>query len=769
MEVTSKKNDLTLKEILAQIPGHIYFKDNNGNYLGSNTNNWRDAGLKSLPDIIGKTDNDLIPKIEAKQIHHSDAKVIKIGKPITVEEEVTLPNGKKTLYLSLKAPLKNLQNQIIGIIGNSIDITNAKQETTDRLALLEDVISLMPGNVYWMNRRGIYLGCNEKGAKLLGLKSRKDIVGKRNVDLNSSHINPAILDPINEKVMATGEPITIEEPATLRDGTKATYLSTKSPLYDTKGNITGLVGISQDITDRKKIEEKLNQALISANASNNAKTEFLENMRHNVRIPLTGIIGFAELLKEQVPESTKTREYVDKLIASSNSLLVLINEILEAVKVVSGETPILKQAFNLEEKILEIIRLNSAYASQKKLKLTLNYPGNIPHYFTSDPIRIKRVVLELVNNALKFTNKGGVKIKVQLIKQTTKNCVVEISVSDTGIGIPKNKQHKIFEKFTRLTPSAKGIYEGQGLGLAIAKQFIKDLHGKIKVISKLNHGAQFICTLPLEAATPQTINQNIAILTPLGTHNIKRSCKVLLVEDHELAAEIASNLLTRLGCKVDTAINGSIALQLVKTKLYDLILMDIGLPDIDGYIVTKQIRRNKRAKNHSTPIVALTAHAVEEHSQKCTSAGMNAVLAKPLTKENAEQMLSVFVHTQPRKEQPKIIDVDLAMSILDNNQTLLNKLLQKLIANFPSELAALRLAYQEKKWDTLQRLAHRLRGGATYCGATSLKEAAAKLDQYCVSHKVPKQLAIDPLYQQLIQAITVLQNYSHIHQQVILD
>ena len=226
-----QSSSIPLEKILEQIPAHIYWKDKDGNLLGCNKNNWKDFGFSSINECIGKTDYDFHPKDEADKIRANDDEVRRTGKPKVVEEMHTLVNGKPALYLSHKAPLLDEHNQIVGIIGISVDITNTKQETVKRLETLENIISIMPGHIYWIDRDCRYLGCNDMQAKVAGLKSRQEIVGLRNKDLPwnlKSESLPEDLDRVNMEVMESGRAITLEERAVLEDGTQATFLSNKN-------------------------------------------------------------------------------------------------------------------------------------------------------------------------------------------------------------------------------------------------------------------------------------------------------------------------------------------------------------------------------------------------------------------------------------------------------------------------------------------------------------------------------------------------------------
>jgi two-component system, OmpR family, aerobic respiration control sensor histidine kinase ArcB len=355
---------------------------------------------------------------------------------------------------------------------------------------LLNIIAESPGHLYWKDTEGICRGANDTQAKFLGYKSGKDLIGKKDFDLFPKG-QAEVLQKIDRQVMETKKEYCVEETVNDYTGKKTVFFSRKIPLFDPNTKkVIGVIGTSLDITTLKESQR-------AAEAASDAKTEFLENMRHDIRTPLTGIIGCAELL-QFANNPQEVAEYTQDLIESSNALLQFLNNILEGIQVATGEIPLVKKKLALEKKIQEIINLNKSLAAEKQLSLKLNYDKTIPAYLIGDPVRVQRIVLELIANALTFTEKGEVNVDVNLKKTEAKHVIVEISVSDTGMGIPQNKQEEIFLRFKRLTPSYKGIYKGLGLGLTTVKQFIDDLDGEIYVESELDQGARFTCYIPFQ-------------------------------------------------------------------------------------------------------------------------------------------------------------------------------------------------------------------------------------------------------------------------------
>lgn len=528
------------------------------------------------------------------------------------------------------------------------------------------------------------------------------------------------------------------------------------PIYDTKGQCCGVTGVAVDITKDKRAEEALRKEKEKVEIANKAKTEFLENMRHDIRTPLSGIIGFAELIKNEVTDP-KMKEYASNLAASGQALIGLLNEVLEAIQVSSGEIPILKKKFNLRQKLNDIILLNQARALHKKIDLSLDYDPRIPNYLIGDVVRIHRIVLELVTNALNFTHKGYVKLSAQLAKDNEGDVIIKIIVHDSGIGIAPDKQQDIYLQFKRLMPSYEGIYKGHGLGLSIVKQLVNDLHAELYVDSQVDVGSKFIFIVKFKKSLlDDALGSEDLILSRGGgelTLPVERNvceyamgvntkaCKsyILLVEDSPMAAQVVTNMLVKMNCYVDLVENGKQAVEFAQKKQYDLIFMDIGLPGMDGYETTKNIRLNEVNKDH-VPIIALTAHVSEENKKYCIDMGMNAILTKPLVQEKAEDILNSFIpHRKDRKkvEEPSeqvihykelaIFDFELLKKQFGGKETA-TEMIMLFLKSLPHELQEIQTTYAKKDWHLIQRLIHKLRGGVSYTGAARFQEACAQLE-----------------------------------------
>lgn len=508
-------------------------------------------------------------------------------------------------------------------------------------ALLRSIIAHIPGNIYWKDKNGYFIGCNNNVAQILGYNSPDEVIGKRNHEL----FDPSLADittKIDAGIINRNQAIDLEEKGLDVNKNPAIYLTKKSPLYNEENEIIGILGVSLDITERKKIEEDLKIAKEQAETASLAKSEFVANLSHDVKTPLAGIIGMAELLTYRLKEE-KDIEFAQLLLSSGRQLLNFFDNCLDAFKLESDIT-LITESFYLSALIDDMAQLFEAAIHAKKLTLDTHIQKNVPDYLTGCQKGLYRVLLNLIANAVKFTQKGNIFISINhshLIDQSKIN--LHITIEDTGIGIPKDKLGIIFDRFTRLIPSYKGTYEGNGIGLYIVKRYIEAMQGDIRVYSKENTGTRFDITLPFDIAEYQgltnqnKITQNMTV--PRQENNGDKPIRILLVEDNYTAQMIQQSLLTSLSCEVEIADSGEKALEQFEPGKFGLILLDIGLPGIQGDSVAKFIRKLEQHSHTHVPIIALTAHTTEGITKQYLANGIDAVYSKPLTREQAEQLI----------------------------------------------------------------------------------------------------------------------------------
>ncbi len=716
-----------------------------------------------------------------------------------LEEETLCAISWKKIKLS-NLPDNNLNKDDFLVIGQNMTSEQAVIDNyKDSVSFYENILSKLPTNVYWKDEDGIYMGCNDRLAHNMGLGSRQAIKGMTDFDFDWGDKAAKSFIRFDKKVMQTGEALTTEDMFKEADGKVVTVLTNKTPLKNKKGKTVGVLAISVDITERKEMEKELHQAKIAAEAANQAKSEFIANMSHDIRTPLTGILGLTQEIIDVADEAqlslnqpnheiTHMIETVQEdgqyLIGAADELLQLLNEILETMRLESGKVSEEPESFNLYELIEHNIELMQPVARHKKLTLSYEIEPSIPFYFSGLRNYLDRTILNLLSNALKFTDKGFVKINVQLegdsSSQLGETAELQITVEDSGAGIPNEKFETIFEHFSRLTPSYQGLYKGTGLGLYTVKRYIEAMQATINITSEVGVGTRFVINLPLVVSDHSDrekqpfrlpkkdhmkVQQPKTSLKPQEIAQTNAKAFVLIVEDNRGAAIAVKACLSHSNCASDHAENGSMALKMVQNNVYDLVLMDIGLPDIDGIEVTRQIRAFNTAYTSEVPIIALTGHANEpEKKEEALAAGMQAVFSKPLTSATLETLLKQYVFHRkedelvpdqklesPEKDN-KVIDWEASVNAMNGDEDCVRELLFMLFQDLKLSQATLAKAYASHDNEALRKELHRVRGGVVYVRLPNLDRALAQFHE-AVKEKPqnPQQLATT--YSQLQEAM----------------
>lgn len=725
-------------------------------------------------------------------------------KNLTVTEK-THPNGETTSTILWKIkpltfPKENCNDALL--IG--YDITESKlisEELHSKVFFYENILSKLPTNVYWKDRNCIYLGCNERLAKVMGLPSREAVRGMTDFDFSWNKEAAQSFIEFDKKVMESGIPLTTEDTFEEANGNIVTVLTSKTPLQNEAGDSIGVLAISVDITELKRTQKKLNIEKQKSEAASKAKSEFIANMSHDLRTPITGILGMAQDLlntanqtksllndKKFTEHSTRLEAVIKTvkrdsqfLMTATYELLQLCNEILDVTKLESGKLSNRLESFNLDELISHNLELLRPLAQNRKLALYYELDEAIPRYLKGLRIYLDRTLLNLMSNALKFTEEGFVKIKASLAQPTHKTLSVgdpitlKISVEDSGIGIPEDKFEMIFEHFSRLNPAYQGLYKGAGLGLYTVKHYVKAMQGHIHLDSELGKGTCFTLTLPLsisdhteqnkqplhlsEISIPKPMEDLIFTDTDKSISPNEAKASVLIVEDQPLAAYAVNLHLKALHCYVEVAENGEKAVKMAQENDYDLILMDIGLPDFSGIEVSKKIRKISNLKKSEVPIVALTGHADNiKMRQKAIEAGMQDIINKPAQPPALEAILQKYVFNIIRKapEPLQTIDWKASLQICGNDPESTAKMLSMLVTDLKKTKSTLDEAYHAKDFETLRAELHRLRGAVCYLKMPELEHALNDFHE-AITINSPNPQTLETTYLALRNAIGTFQ------------
>lgn len=516
-------------------------------------------------------------------------------------------------------------------------------------AELLHILKYMPGHLYWKDVRGCYLGCNDRLAHAAGFSSEQEVVGKTDFELPWSRM-AADIQNHDKQVMRSGLSIVDEERRVIADGTEIIFLTNKVPLYNARKKIIGLLGISLDITDYKKSEKHLEKEILEAERSNQAKSQLLTSISHELRTPITGILGMVRALnKVELPNQAK--EFVNDIHITSEHLLSLVNDFLDVSKLESGKMRLDRAPLDFRLVIKDALIMLDYQARFKKLALHTFIDPDVPDWVMGDERAIKQIILNLMGNAIKFTEKGQVNLKINLIEKKLRFVYIQILVEDTGMGISQDKLAMIFDHFEEPDPGFSRRYGGTGLGLALCKNFVELMNGVIGVRSELGVGTQFYCQIPF-ALPLKKVRERKKVLTALTVGETETETqssyrtesdffsipitmpkmRVLLVEDSPIVQKAHVLLLTELACQVEVVERADAALHKIQhNPRYDLVFMDLGLPDGNGVEVVQQVRRWE-AQHQRQPlvIVALTAMTDYDILDQCLDSGMDAVVTKPI-------------------------------------------------------------------------------------------------------------------------------------------
>jgi len=501
-------------------------------------------------------------------------------------------------------------------------------------------------------------------------------------------------------------------------------------LYQTE-KIKGLILDCRDIAQRKKDAEELLRA-------QKAKELFLANISHEIRTPINGIAGLASLLSQN-PNVNEQAAYLHAIQSAADNLKVIINDILDLASIESGKLKFEQIGFNMNDLLHSLINTFLFQASEKKIDLRYHLNDEANKIFIGDPVRLNQILLNLINNAIKFTNHGYIAVNCAVKKKEVKKYLLEFEVSDTGIGIPKDKLKTIFESFSQADASVTRKYGGTGLGLTIVKQLVELQNGSIQVKSEEGFGSTFSFTIPYELGSRANIKGHLAKDSPLLKKTLK-DLSVLLVEDNDVNRLYASSILKIWDCKIDTAENGYVAVEKIKNEEYDIVLMDVQMPVMDGFEATKAIRAIDSKKY--LPIIALTANATRAAIEQCLANGMNDCLPKPFTPEDLYNKLTLYRGSDKSKKikkqeqiTPKSLDLAYLRNMSNNNQKFINEMLVAFQDSIPKSVDEIKTQVNAKEWQALARTVHKLKPSLTLMGLHTAKEQALVIEDLAKQEK----------------------------------
>lgn len=560
-------------------------------------------------------------------------------------------------------------------------------------------------------------------------------VGKNHFDLYPNEENETIF----RKVVDSGMPYSVKaKPFTYINNLErgVTYWDwTLLPIKNANGNVKSLILTLIDVTENKQLQTDLIHAKEAAEIANGAKSRFLANMSHEIRTPMNAILGFFELL-EKTELTNQQKGYVKKINYATNALLYLIDDILDFAKIEAGKINIVHVAFSPKKLFLESVGMFEIEARNKNILLDYEIDEGLPEYLMGDPEHIRGVLINLISNAIKFTERGSVYIALSILNYSLGLCQIEFLVSDTGIGIPAEKQADIFDAFVQIEDIRRGKKRGTGLGLAISQQLAEAMGGSIELESEYGSGSTFSFELTLE------ITNNIAPAATLQKRNLSfENLKILIADDNEDNRQIVTTMLTSAGANVDEAINGRIAVEMVRKNYYDLVLMDIQMPEMDGLSAARMLRDEGFS---DLIIIAISAYTSKEEQKRSFDAGMNDHLNKPFKTKGLCEFLARWFPDRVVQVQDSKAGVDCwvhhelpVVPGLVFNDEICNYWLKKedffeglktFILNIAQESERLHKMVDEKNISAAQKLLHKLKGSVKLYGANRLFESIVRFE-----------------------------------------
>jgi PAS domain S-box-containing protein len=664
--------------------------------------------------------------------------------PLTIKHK----NGKLTDVLYNASVYKDDKGNVLGVFAAARDVTAQKLLSKYSLSLIE--ASLDP--LVTINTEGKITDMNEALVNITGM-TRKELTDSDFFDYFTEQQKAReVYQEVFEKGSVADSPLTLRH----KDGKLTDVLFNGSVYMDDKENVLGVVIVARDVTEQKRIATELVEARVFAELATKiaeeakrnaesatiiaenavkAKQQFLSNMSHEIRTPMNAIIGFTKVvLKTDL--NAKQKEYLDAIKMSGDALIVLINDILDLAKVDAGKMTFEKTPFKMKSSISAMLHLFETKIQEKNLSLVKEYDSKIPDVLVGDPVRLHQIILNLVSNAVKFTTKGKITVSVHLLYDDEDKVVIEFAVTDTGIGIPDEKIEKIFENFQQASSGTSRLYGGTGLGLAIVKQLVEPQGGSIRVKSIVNEGSTFSFTLSFQKTNADAELENELMELDTEIKNIK----VLVVEDIALNQLLMKTLLDDFGFDRDIAENGKIAIEKLKNKDYDIILMDLQMPEMNGFEATEYIRKTMNSK---IPIIALTADVTTADLAKCKAVGMNDYLAKPVNEKLLYSKI-VSILKKPKltklsaklnenseekdntKKKIRCIDLVYLNQKTKSNPTLMMEMISLYLAQTPPLIDTIKQSFTDQNWNLLGAAAHKMIPSFSIMGISPNFENMAK-------------------------------------------
>jgi PAS domain S-box-containing protein len=697
---------------------------------------------------LGIANKELAFQNEEKE--NRAAELVIANEELVFQNEEKIKRADELVIADIELDFQNKEKEKREIVNKELEALSYSAKLASQYSL--SLIEASRDPLVTISTEGKITDMNEATVNIVGMK-REELIGS---DFFDYFTDQQMAQEVYQEVFEKGS--VADAPLTLRNinGKLTDVLFNGSVYKDGNGNVLGVVIVARDVTDQKRIateliearifaelataiaeEEKRNAETATAIAENavKSKQQFLSNMSHEIRTPMNAIIGFTKVvLKTDL--TPKQKEYLSAIKLSGDALIVLINDILDLAKVDSGKMTFEQVPFKLVTSISAMLHVFETKILEKNLELVSEFDDNIPKVLLGDPVRLHQIILNLVSNAIKFTSKGKITVSVRLIEEDEESSTVEFAIADTGIGIEESKVDTIFDNFQQATSGTTRLYGGTGLGLAIVKQLVEPQGGTVSVKSVIDEGSTFSFTLRFKKTNEESELETETIALETEIKNIK----VLVVEDMPLNQLLMKTLLDDFGFERDMAENGKIAIEKLEKESYDIILMDLQMPVMNGFEATEYIRNTIKSK---IPIIALTADVTTVDLAKCKAVGMNDYIAKPVDERilyskivglvkkpsspKPAKVESVAVTDQSNEsEKTKCINLDYLNTRTKSNPKLMMEMISIYLTQTPPLIDTMKQSVLDKDWGLLASAAHKIIPSFSIMGLSPGLEIMAK-------------------------------------------
>lgn len=739
VEFTKQRN--FYESILNNIPADIAVFDANHRYLFTNPIGIKDLALRKW--IIGKTDHEYCdfrnkdPKI-AETRAAIFQNVIQNKKQYSWEEKLLSPNGENEYHLRNLYPVLNEKDEIQLVIGFGLNITERKQ-IEEKVKLNEkryrDLFNYSQALICTHDLEGKLLSVNPAICKIIGYE-QKELIGRNIKDFIPKEKLSFFDKTYLAEVLGTGQAEGVFS-VICKNGEEI-FLLFQNYMVEEESNTPYIIGFSQDITNRIKAEQELIKAKEESEKASRVKEVFLANISHEIRTPMNGILGIGSLLYK-TNLTPKQSEYTKLILESADNLLHIVNDVLDFTKIESGKVELESIPFNIEEKISNTLKTFVFKIEEKGLELIFDNQITKDRVIIGDPFRLGQILNNLISNALKFTEQGKITLTARQDVKEGDKTIFEFTVKDTGIGISEENLTHIFDEFVQGSSETSRKYGGTGLGLSITKNLIEMQGGSIKAKSELNKGTCFTVRIPYQIGDASLIKKDKEEIV----YNSLEKKKILVAEDVAINQIIVKQILLDWGHEVVVVNNGQEAYDAIQRQEFDLILMDIHMPEVDGYESTQMIRKLNDTNKAAVPIIALTANAFKQETERFAEAGFNDYITKPFTEQNLFECIQkqlqlthsvVFSKKSTNDSTPlvnkKLYNLDSLKGIEQENMEFLNEVIHVFNKNTKRDLDNLLKAIGKNEMNEVFQLSHKMKSSIYSMGIKQAYKTIESLEFY---------------------------------------